>query len=132
MGDEDLLRQALWNLIANAIRHTPPNGQIVLKVQAVDAVVDIQVRDTGEGIAGEHLPHVFERFYRADPSRTRDSGGTGLGLAIVQQIVRAHGGEITAHSDGPGQGATFTLHLPIGGPERSTSHQQVGLNARRA
>jgi len=116
-GDEDRLRQALRNLIANAMHHTPPKGEVSVRVQALDGWVEVQVRDTGDGIAPEHLPHVFERFYRADPSRARESGGTGLGLAIVDQIVRVHGGTVSASSDGLGQGATFTLRFPIAGPD---------------
>ena len=118
VGDEDRLRQTLRNLTANALHHTPPNGDVTVQARALEGWVEIKVRDTGEGIAPEHLPRVFERFYRADPSRARESGGTGLGLAIVEQIVQAHGGEITAHSDGLGQGATFSLRLPIAGLDR--------------
>jgi signal transduction histidine kinase len=112
-GDADRLLQALRNLIANALRYTPPGGQITVRARAVGGIVEIEVRDTGEGISPEHLPHLFERFYRADPSRARRSGGSGLGLAIVQQIVQAHGGEVTVASDGPGQGTTFTVRLPL-------------------
>jgi signal transduction histidine kinase len=74
--------------------------------------VSIAVSDTGSGIDREHLPHVFERFYRADPSRDRATGGAGLGLAIVKRLVEAHGGTIRAESDGPGRGATFRIELP--------------------
>jgi signal transduction histidine kinase len=113
-GDGDRLHQALRNLLANALRYTPAGGAITLRAWSEETAVVIQVSDTGEGIAPEHLPRIMERFYRADPSRARRSGGSGLGLAIVQQIVRAHGGAITAASDGPGCGATFTMRLPVG------------------
>ncbi|HLH73585.1 MAG TPA: ATP-binding protein [Chloroflexota bacterium] len=112
-GDEARLRQCIANLLTNALRHTPAGGQITIRARAQTDLVEIQVVDTGEGIAPEHLPRVFERFYRADPSRARRSGGTGLGLAIVQQIVRAHDGEIFATSKGLGHGATFTIRLPV-------------------
>lgn len=112
LGDDARLRQRVRNLVDNALRHTPPGGLVTLHGRATEGAVEIAVGDTGEGIAEEHLPRVFERFFRADPSRTRRSGGSGLGLAIVQQIVRAHGGEITAASAGQGRGTTFTIRLP--------------------
>jgi len=112
-ADAARLRQALHNLISNALRHTPDGGQVVVEVEQVDAELQLRVRDSGEGIAPQHLPHVFDRFYRADPSRSRESGGSGLGLAIVRAIARAHGGRATAVSGGPGQGSTFTIHLPL-------------------
>jgi signal transduction histidine kinase len=103
----------LQNLLANALRHTPAGGSITVKTQAAAGTVQLTITDTGEGIAPEHLPHVFDRFYRADPARARDKGGAGLGLAIVRAIVEAHHGQITAASAGvPGQGTTFTITLP--------------------
>ena len=113
LGDETRLRQCVRNLVDNALRHTPPGGRIAIEASAQISSVTIRVIDTGEGILAEHLPHLFDRFFRADQSRNRRSGGSGLGLAIVQQIVHAHGGEITAASAGPGQGATFTIRLSL-------------------
>jgi signal transduction histidine kinase len=111
-GDADRLHQLLMILLDNAVRHTPPTGRIRVALAATpDGQARIAVRDEGEGIAPEHLPHVFERFYRADGARGRSSGGTGLGLAIAQAICRAHGGEITV-SSAPGKGTTFLVTLP--------------------
>jgi signal transduction histidine kinase len=112
LGDETRLRQCARNLIENALRYTPPGGRVTLRGRAVDGSVTIEVIDTGEGIKAEHLPHVFERFFRADESRNRRSGGSGLGLAIVRQIVEAQGGDVSVASGGPGQGATFTMRFP--------------------
>jgi two-component system OmpR family sensor kinase len=113
-GDPDRLHQLVMILLDNAIRHTPPGGRIRVAVAAAtDGQARIAVRDEGEGIAPEHLPHLFERFYRADGARGRASGGTGLGLAIAQAICRAHGGEISVTS-APDQGATFLVTLPSG------------------
>jgi signal transduction histidine kinase len=120
-ADPERLQQCLRNLVVNALQHTPPGGRIIARAAPVAGGVEIAVSDSGSGIAPEHLPHVFERFYRADASRARRSGGTGLGLAIVQQIVAAHGGTVAATSAGPGRGATFTIRLPATGPNR-TSH----------
>jgi signal transduction histidine kinase len=113
-GDPDRLHQLMMILLDNAIRHTPPGGRIRVAVAATpDGQARIAVRDDGEGIAPEHLPHLFERFYRADGARGRSSGGTGLGLAIAQAICRAHGGDISVTS-APDQGATFLVTLPGG------------------
>jgi signal transduction histidine kinase len=111
-GDPDRLHQLVMILLDNAIRHTPAGGRIRVAVAAApDGTARLAVRDEGEGIAPEHLPHLFERFYRADGARGRSSGGTGLGLAIAHAICRAHEGEIRATSI-PGQGATFVVTLP--------------------
>jgi heavy metal sensor kinase len=116
-GDPDRLHQLLMILLDNAIRHTPAGGRIRVAVAATaDGQARVAVRDEGEGIAPEHLPHLFERFYRADGARGRSSGGTGLGLAIAQAICRAHGGEIAVTS-APDQGATFLVTLPGGVPD---------------
>ncbi|MGW4912606.1 ATP-binding protein [Streptomyces sp. NPDC004270] len=110
-ADPVRLRQAVTNLVSNAIRHTPPGGTVTLTAsQTADEVV-IEVSDTGTGISSEDLPHVFDRFWRAEKSRSRRTGGTGLGLAIVRQLAQAHHGTAEAHST-PGAGAAFTLRLP--------------------
>ncbi|MGC4112930.1 MAG: ATP-binding protein [Nocardioides sp.] len=105
------LRQVVGNLLANAIRHAPPSSVVHVDLRGTDHQVTLTVRDHGPGIAPEHLPHVFERFYRADPSRTRDTGGSGLGLAIVEQLVAAHAGTVTAAND-PDGGAVLEVRLP--------------------
>jgi signal transduction histidine kinase len=110
--DPERVAQILRNLFRNAITHTPDGGEISITSNRDQAWVHISVQDTGTGIAPEHLPYIFERFYRADPSRTRATGGTGLGLAVVKQMVQAHGGQITVASQ-QGQGTRFTLTLPV-------------------
>ncbi len=110
-GDGDRLGQVLTNLLDNALRHTPRGGTVTLTAAVRGAEVALEIADTGAGIAPEHLPHVFERFYRVDAARDRAHGGSGVGLAIVRAIVVAHGGTVTAASPGPGQGATFTISL---------------------
>lgn len=114
-ADAERLGQVLGNLLDNALRHTPPGGRVTVGVDRDPAGVRLTVTDTGEGIAAEHLPHVFERFYRADPARDRGQGGSGIGLAIVRAIVAEHRGRVTVASDGPGAGASFTVTLPTGG-----------------
>jgi two-component system OmpR family sensor kinase len=108
-GDTQLLEQVLWNLLDNAIRHTATNGKIVVRVNRQDLNAYITVQDDGEGISPEHLPRIFDRFYRADPTRP---GGAGLGLAIVKAIIEAHNGEITLQST-PGSGTTVTIVFPL-------------------
>jgi signal transduction histidine kinase len=110
--DSGRMRQALHNLLTNALRHTPEEGEIWVTVVQTGEVLHIKVRDSGSGIEPQHLPHVFERFYRTDSARSRDKGGTGLGLAIVKAIVEAHDGQISATSAGRDQGATFEISLP--------------------
>ncbi|GHO80179.1 two-component sensor histidine kinase [Ktedonobacter sp. SOSP1-85] len=112
-GDEDRLKQLLLILLDNALKYTPAGGEVVLGLRPQEERVDILVRDTGVGIAPEALPHVFERFYRADPARSRDPGGTGLGLPIAQWIVEQHQGTIRLESQ-PGQGTLVTVRLPLG------------------
>ncbi len=108
--DPDRFRQVLANLIGNALRHTPAGGAVQVSCELGQTIV-VRVRDTGAGIAAHHLPHLFERFYRADESRNRATGGSGLGLAITRELVRAHGGEITVDSV-EGEGSVFTVVLP--------------------
>jgi signal transduction histidine kinase len=114
-ADPDRLEQIMINLLANALRYTPSGGCVTLSAEAHDFFVQLGVRDTGIGIAAEHLPHIFERFYRVDKSRARQSGGTGIGLTIARHLVYAQGGEIWVESGGPGQGATFYVTLPAQG-----------------
>jgi len=110
--DPDRIGQVLGNLLTNALRHTPPGGRVTMTAHAEPAEVAITITDTGEGILPAHLPHVFERFYRGDTARNRDRSGSGIGLTISKAIIDAHGGTITAHSDGPGHGARFDILLP--------------------
>jgi two-component system sensor histidine kinase BaeS len=111
-GDPDRLEQALQNLAANALRHTPDGGEIVMSADVLGKAVRLRVRDSGPGIPAEHLPLIFDRFYKADAAR-KAAGGSGLGLSIVRAIVERHGGTIAAHNEG---GAVFDILLPVGRP----------------
>lgn len=112
-GDARRLAQVLDNLVRNALQHTPAGGHVTVSATGGHGPVRIEVCDDGAGIAAGDLPHLFERFYRVDGSRVRDTdGGTGVGLAISRAIVAQHGGTLTAHSDGPGHGARFVVELP--------------------
>jgi signal transduction histidine kinase/CheY-like chemotaxis protein len=113
VGDAGRLQQVVWNLLANAIKFTPPGGRIEVKVERAGRNLRILVSDTGVGISPEFLPFIFERFRQADGTTTRVHGGLGLGLAIVRQLVELHGGTIKAESGGEGLGATFTIQLPL-------------------
>lgn len=114
MVNHDRIIQVIQNLLGNALQFTPENGTIEINAKKVDAFVHISVRDNGAGIKADHLPHIFERFYRADRSRSRQNGGgSGIGLTIAQSLVEAHGGKIWADSKGEGRGSTFTFTLPI-------------------
>jgi heavy metal sensor kinase len=112
-GDEGRLRQVFINVLDNALKYTPEGGTITIRVERGDRVAVVSVEDTGIGILPEHLPKVFDRFYRVDKARSRTQGGTGLGLSIAQSIVVAHGGRIELAST-PGQGTTCTVRLPLG------------------
>jgi len=118
-GDPARLQQVVWNLLSNAVKFSAAGGRIVLRVSRARSEAVVSVRDEGEGIETEFLPHVFERFRQADNTRTRTHGGLGLGLAIVRDLVAQHGGAVAAESGGKGQGATFTVRLPLveGRPE---------------
>ena len=105
--------QTLQNLLTNALQHTPAGGVITLSLRAEEETAAITVADNGDGIASEDISRVFDRFYRADRNRTRDTGGVGLGLAIAQALVEAHDGKIEVASAGVGQGSTFTIRLPL-------------------
>lgn len=112
--DQERINQVMHNLLSNALRHTPSGGTIHILASAPDDKLQIEVQDTGEGIAPEHLPNVFERFYRVDYARSRKMGGMGLGLAITKAIIEAHNGKISLASTGvPGEGTTFLIQLPL-------------------
>lgn len=123
MGDRDKLKQALLNLGVNALQHTPVGGTVVLGLDRIGEEACLSVRDTGSGIAAEAIPHLFERFYRADPARGHHQGGAGLGLAIVKWIVEAHHGTIDVSSV-IGQGSQFAIHLPLYDPSREAQLAQ--------
>lgn len=112
-GDRDRLQQVIWNLLTNAVRHTPRGGRVEISLRKVDGRVLISVKDTGEGIAPDFLPHVFERFRQGESGTSRPHGGLGLGLAITKHIVELHGGTIRPESAGKGQGATFIVDVPV-------------------
>jgi CheY-like chemotaxis protein len=107
------LQQVVWNLLINAVKFTPRGGRIQVQLRRVDSRVEIAVSDTGQGIAADVLPHVFERFQQGDSTSTRRHTGLGLGLALVRHLAELHGGTVEASSDGEGHGATFTVTLPI-------------------
>jgi signal transduction histidine kinase len=111
-GDQTRLSQLLINLVDNALRYTSSGGSVNVSVKEETGAAELSVADTGIGIAAEHLPHLFERFYRADPARARADGGSGLGLAIAQWIAQAHGGQISVASEF-GHGSTFTVRIPL-------------------
>jgi len=119
-GDETLLVVALHNLVANAIHYSPGGSRIGIGVSNVDGVVEIAVTDQGVGIAEDDIDRVFERFFRVDPARSRNTGGSGLGLSIVKHVVQNHGGDIRVWSQ-PGSGSTFTIRLPEASPAAAAS-----------
>ncbi len=112
-ADPDRVAQILTNLLGNALQYTPPGGRVSVRARHADGEVAVAVTDTGIGIPAEHLPYVFDRFYRVDRSRSRDRRGTGIGLTIAKGLVELQGGRIWAESPGPGQGSTFTFTLPV-------------------
>ena len=111
--DAARITQVLVNLLGNALQYTSQDGSVTVEARAEAGEVHVAIRDTGLGISGEHLPHLFERFYRVDRSRSRAGGGSGIGLTISKYLVEAHGGRIWASSPGVGQGSTFTFALPV-------------------
>jgi CheY-like chemotaxis protein len=113
MGEAVRLQQVIWNLLSNSVKFTPSSGRIDVELKAAGEKLKLTIRDTGEGIDAEFLPHMFERFRQADTSSKRVHGGLGLGLSIVSSLVTMHGGEVQAASDGKGKGATFTVTLPM-------------------
>ncbi|MGH9850234.1 MAG: hybrid sensor histidine kinase/response regulator [Blastocatellia bacterium] len=112
-GDPSRLRQIVWNLLSNAIKFSPEGGRVEITLKRAGPHVRIAVRDTGKGIEPEFLPHIFERFRQGDMSSARRAGGLGLGLSLVKHLVELHGGTVEAESAGAGQGATFTIQLPL-------------------
>ncbi|HEX9941325.1 MAG TPA: ATP-binding protein [Thermoanaerobaculia bacterium] len=132
LGDTARLQQVFVNLLSNAVKFTPRGGWIDIGVERAGEAVEVRVRDTGQGIAPEFLPHVFDSFRQADDSATHRQGGLGLGLAIVRQIVDLHGGRVAAESPGEGAGAIFTLRLPLlalPGPDPAAGR---GASSRRS
>jgi histidine kinase len=112
-ADEDRIGQVLLNLVGNALQYTPAGGRVRVSARHQEAEVQVSVADTGVGVAAEHLPLIFTRFYRVDKSRSRAGGGSGIGLTIAKHLVEAHGGRIWAESAGPDQGSTLTFTLPL-------------------
>lgn len=112
MADPDRIGQVLTNLIGNALQYTLPGGRVDVRARLRGGAVEISISDTGIGIVAEHVPRIFERFYRVDSSRARASGGSGIGLTIARHLIEAHGGSIRAESAGSGKGSTFTITLP--------------------
>jgi signal transduction histidine kinase len=106
------LQQVLWNVLNNAVKFTPANGLITVKMRCDDGWIEMSVTDTGKGIAADFLPHVFESFRQEEGRMVRAEGGLGLGMSITRQLVELHGGTIAATSPGPGRGSTFTIRLP--------------------
>lgn len=113
LGDGSRLQQVVWNLLSNSVKFTPPGGKIAVKLDRIDSDAKITVSDTGKGIEPDFLPYVFDYFRQADSTSTRKFGGLGLGLAIVRHLVELHGGTVKADSAGEGQGATFTVSIPL-------------------
>lgn len=127
-ADPQRLEQAIWNLLSNAVKFTPPGGRVRLAVDGSDDQISLTVSDTGEGIAADVLPHIFERFRQGDASTTREHSGLGIGLALVRHTVELHGGTIRAESGGRGAGATFRLSLPTTGG--ATEQHSTGAPAQ--
>jgi PAS domain S-box-containing protein len=121
-GDSTRLQQVIWNLLSNAVKFTPAGGQVNIRLERLDSCAHITVSDTGQGIAPDFLPYVFEYFRQANATTTRKFGGLGLGLAIVRHLVELHGGTVAVESPGVGRGATFTVRLPLM-PIQTIAHQ---------
>jgi PAS domain S-box-containing protein len=131
-GDPNRLQQVVWNLLSNAIKFTPRGGKVQVMLARASSHVEITVSDNGQGIKADFLPHIFHRFTQADASTTRRHGGLGIGLAIVRHLVELHGGAVKARSAGEGQGATFTVALPIMAVEQSREDESGGEPKDRA
>jgi CheY-like chemotaxis protein len=130
-GDPGRLQQIVWNLVSNAIKFTPRGGLVQVTLKKVNSHVHIQVSDSGQGIAPEMLPHIFQRFRQGDSSAARRHGGLGLGLAIVKNLVEMHGGSVDAISEGEGMGSLFTVRLPLaltnGAVEKASEHLDMPM-----
>jgi len=124
-ADADRSLQVLSNLLSNALRHTPAGGRVVAGVEAVEGGLSFRVSDTGAGLSAEHLPRVFDRFYRIEKSRSRENGGSGLGLAISRALIEAMGGRVWAESAGPGKGSTFGFTLPRAEDAPDAGHRDL-------
>ncbi|MCA1627705.1 MAG: CHASE domain-containing protein [Acidobacteria bacterium] len=133
-GDANRLQQVIWNMLSNAVKFTSSGGRVLVKMSQANRAVEISVTDTGQGIAREFLPYVFDRFSQADSTTTRHHGGLGLGLAIARHLVEIHGGTIRAQSRGEGEGATFTITLPLfdSAAKSAESGTATGKRAQRA
>src|SRR5262249_56111954 len=127
MGDATRLQQVLWNLLTNAVKFTPHGGRVEVHLRRRGGHAELSVRDSGQGIAPDLLPRIFDRFRQGDSSTTRVQGGLGLGLAIARQLVELHGGGIKAESPGEGQGTTMTVTLPLA---HRSDGQPTGPSAR--
>jgi signal transduction histidine kinase/CheY-like chemotaxis protein len=132
LGDASRLQQVVWNLLANAIKFTPPGGRIEVRVERAGENLQLHVSDTGQGIGAEFLPFIFDRFRQADGTTTRQHGGLGLGLAIVRHLTELHGGTITAYSAGTGKGASFVIKLPLAPPVAPRVKKQSSESKRAA
>ncbi len=134
-GDPSRLQQVFWNLLNNAVKFTPKGGKVRVVLERVNSHVEVSVIDTGEGIAPEFLPYIFDRFQQGDASTTRRHGGLGLGLAIVKQLVGLHGGNVSVKSGGIGQGAAFIVQLPLiavySEPDEERRHPRAALRENR-
>ena len=127
VGDPARLEQVIWNLLTNAVKFTPPDGHVSVRLERLGWLAQLEVQDDGQGIDPAFLPHVFDRFRQADSSSTRASGGLGLGLSLVQHLVQAHGGQVMVRSDGQGRGSVFTVSMPLGmGGLPDTSTDRLG------
>lgn len=126
-ADPVRLEQVIWNLLNNAVKFTPNDGRIVIKLKVEDGEIALTVKDNGQGIDSSFLPHIFEIFRQADSGANRSQSGLGIGLAVVQQLVELHGGSVTAHSDGAGEGASFVIRLPRSVDNKSKAKPSVDL-----
>jgi PAS domain S-box-containing protein len=121
LGDASRLQQVVWNIVSNAVKFTPNGGTVRVGITRQGSAVEVSITDSGQGIAADFLPHVFERFRQADASTTRSRGGLGLGLSIVKHLVEAHGGSVRAASGGEHQGSQFCIRLPLVTPPRESA-----------